>query len=62
MPIYDRRCLNCKHLETDLYEKVNDVGAKECAECGKVELQRLPSAPHIDSRSRKMPCQWRQSS
>lgn len=41
----DRKCNNCGTTYTDLYEKMEDSGAKFCNTCNREELVRVISAP-----------------
>jgi putative FmdB family regulatory protein len=44
MPIYEYRCKACDH-ETEALQKMSDKPLRKCPECGRMQLQRLISAP-----------------
>jgi putative FmdB family regulatory protein len=44
MPIYEYRCKACDH-ETEVLQKMSDKPLRKCPECGRLQLQRLISAP-----------------
>ncbi len=44
MPIYEYRCKACDH-ETEVLQKMSDKPLRKCPECGRMQLQRLISAP-----------------
>ena len=44
MPIYEYRCKACEH-ETEALQKMSDRPLRKCPECGRMQLQRLISAP-----------------
>jgi putative FmdB family regulatory protein len=44
MPIYEYRCKSCDH-ETEALQKMSDKPLRKCPECGRMQLQRLISAP-----------------
>jgi putative FmdB family regulatory protein len=45
MPIYSYKCYNCKR-ETDILEKYEGKGPRECAHCGSaIGMKRQLSAP-----------------
>jgi len=44
MPIYEYRCKACDH-ETEALQKMSDKPLRKCPECGRLQLQRLISAP-----------------
>lgn len=44
MPIYEYRCKACEH-ETEALQKMADKPLRKCPECGRLQLQRLISAP-----------------
>ena len=44
MPIYEYRCKACDH-EVEVLQKMSDKPLRKCPECGRLQLQRLVSAP-----------------
>lgn len=44
MPIYEYRCKACGH-ETEALQKMSDKPLRKCPECGRLQLQKLISAP-----------------
>lgn len=44
MPIYEYLCKACEH-ETEALQKMSDKPLRKCPECGRMQLQRLISAP-----------------
>ncbi|MGD2166634.1 MAG: zinc ribbon domain-containing protein [Gammaproteobacteria bacterium] len=44
MPIYEYRCKACEH-ETEALQKMDDKPLRKCPQCGRMQLQRLISAP-----------------
>ena len=44
MPIYEYRCKACDH-ETEVLQKMDDKPLRKCPECGRMQLQKLMSAP-----------------
>jgi len=44
MPIYEYRCKACDH-ELEALQKMSDKPLRKCPECGRLQLQRLVSAP-----------------
>ena len=44
MPIYEYRCKACEH-ETEALQKMSDKPLRKCPACGRLQLQRLISAP-----------------
>lgn len=44
MPIYEYRCKACE-CETEVLQKMSDKPLRKCPECGRMQLQRLISAP-----------------
>ncbi len=44
MPIYEYHCKACDH-EVEALQKISDKPLRKCPECGRLQLQRLISAP-----------------
>ena len=44
MPIYEYHCKNCNHKFEEI-QGFNDQPLKKCPECGKLQLEKLISAP-----------------
>jgi putative FmdB family regulatory protein len=44
MPIYEYNCKACGH-EVEALQKISDKPLRKCPECGRLQLQRLISAP-----------------
>jgi predicted nucleic acid-binding Zn ribbon protein len=56
VPLYTRRCKQCGEIYDDLLEGAIDWGDLDC-ECGGM-ASRIPTAPHIDSRSLGITQNW----
>lgn len=48
MPFYDYRCRNCEH-QFEAMQKVNDPALTSCPSCNEDKLEKLVSAPAIQS-------------
>ena len=44
MPIYEYKCLKCKH-QFEVIQKFSDNPVENCPECNKKSVQKLVSAP-----------------
>jgi putative FmdB family regulatory protein len=44
MPIFEYRCKSCR-FSFDALQKASDGALRKCPECGRLALQKVPSAP-----------------
>ncbi len=48
MPFFDYNCLSCSH-KFEVLQKVSDPAPSSCPSCGQDRLEKLVSAPAIQS-------------